>query len=61
MNLALIEIDEQDIERLNVPFTVYAIAPKPASKKLQAAYIKLAAIRKEMAEQYKVIDTLQNE
>jgi len=57
--IALVEVNEEDIQNMGVPFVLYGIYKENASKKLKAAYLKMAAIRKEMGEQYKVIEALE--
>ena len=56
--IALIEIDEAQIEGLKIPFTVYALYNDSNSTKVRALYMELSAKRKEMAEIYKKIDEI---
>ena len=55
-DLFLIEVRESDIEKLNVPFVVYANVGKDGHKKLKALYAQLNQDRKNMADTYKAID-----
>ncbi|GAG85272.1 unnamed protein product [marine sediment metagenome] len=57
--VALIEIDEKDIQKLGVPFTLYGIYKHNASKKLKAQFLLIADLRKQMSEAYKVMNSLE--
>jgi len=59
MPIALIEIDEADIEKINVGFTLYGIYKHNASHKLKAAYLMLGEGRKIMSEAHKTMKELQ--
>ena len=59
--IALIEINEADLEGLKIPFTVYALYNDSNSKKVRALYGELSAKRKEMSEVYKKIDAIKVE
>ncbi len=59
MAIALIEVEESELERLTIPFLLYGIYKKNASPKLKAAYLEMAQLRKDMAKQHKVIEDLQ--
>ena len=56
--IALIEINEVDIEGLDIPFTIYALYNDSNSTEVRALYMDLAAKRKEMSEIYKKIDKI---
>jgi hypothetical protein len=57
-NVVLIEVLETDVEKLNIPFTMYAVVSKKNAPKVKALYLELGAKKKEMAEIYRKIDTL---
>ena len=59
MNIALIEIVEEDVPKLGVPFTLYGVYKAGSNKKLKAAFLQLAELRRQMAEQHKLIEALQ--
>ena len=59
MSIALIEIDEADIEKLNVGFTLYGVYKNNASPELKAAYLMLGEGRKIMSEAHKTMKELQ--
>ena len=59
--IALIEIDEREIEGLKIPFTLYALYNNANSTKVRALYIELANKRKEMSEIYKKIDAIKGD
>lgn len=58
MGIALIEINENDIEGLKIPFTIYAIYKDTSAAKIRALYKELAEKRKEIGNIYKKIDEL---
>jgi len=57
--IALIEIEEKDIENIGVPFTMYGIYKDNASKKLKAQFLLIADLRKQMSEAYKTMSLLE--
>ena len=57
--IALIEIQEELLPAVGVPFVLYGVYQQGSSPKLKAAYLKLAELRKDMSLQYKIIDNLQ--
>ena len=59
MAIALIEIDEADIEKINVGFQLYGIYKQNASPKLKAAFLMLGEGRKIMSNAHKIIEELQ--
>ena len=59
MPIALVEIDEKDIEGLKCPFLLYGVYKKNASPKLKAAYLTMGELRKQMSEQHKIMESLQ--
>ena len=59
MPIALIEIEESELERLKIPFLLYGIYKKNASPKLKAAFLEMAQLRKDMSKQHQIIEALQ--
>lgn len=59
MAIALIEVNEDDVQKLGVAFVLYGVYQNSASKKLQAAFLKMGELRKQMSEQHKIIQALQ--
>ena len=59
--IALIEIDEQEIEGLKIPFTLYALYNDSNTTKVRALYKELADTRKQMSEIFKKIDKIKIE
>ncbi len=59
MAIALIEVDESELERIKIPFLLYGIYQKNASIKLKAAFLEMAQLRKDMAKQHQIIEALQ--
>ena len=57
--IALIEINEADIENLNVGFTLYGVYNHNASAELKASYLRMADHRKGMSEEYTIQRKLQ--
>ena len=57
--IALIEVEEGNLEQINIPFTLYGVYQATASVKLKALYLKNADLRKQMSDVYKQIDELQ--
>ena len=57
--IALIEVQESDLENIKIPFTLYGIYQATASVKLKSLYLKNSDLRKQMSEVYKQIDKLQ--
>ena len=55
-NLLLIEILEDDLVKINIPFVVYASIGKDGDKKLKSLYARLNETRKQMADVYQEID-----
>ena len=56
-NLLLIEILEDDLVKLQIPFVVYASIGKDGDKKLKSLYARLNQSRKDMADVYQEIDS----
>ena len=52
MAIALIEVDENELERLKIPFSLYGVYNKNASKELKAAFLEMAQCRKDMSKIY---------
>jgi len=59
MPIALIEIEESELERLKIPFLLYGVYQKNASAELKAAFLEMAQLRKDMAKQHQLIEDLQ--
>ena len=59
--IALIEIDEVEIEGLKIPFTLYSLYNDGNATKVRALYKELADTRKQMSEIYKKLDKIKVE
>ena len=59
MAIALIELEENELAKLSVPFSLYGVYNKNASAKLKAAFLMMGELRKQMGEQHKIIEALQ--
>ena len=59
MPIALIEIEESELERLKIPFLLYGVYQKNASPELKAAFLEMAELRKKMADKHQIILALQ--
>ena len=52
-NIALIEILEEDVEKLGIPFTLHGIYNKKFSPKIQSKYLLINDLRKQLADAYR--------
>ena len=58
-SIVLIEVLEEDLDKINIAFTMYGIYKGNASKKLKAQFLLIADLRKQMSEAYKTMSLLE--
>ena len=59
MAIALIEVKEEHLQDVGVPFILYGVYKTASNKKLSAAHRVLADLRKQMSNQYRIIEDLE--